>query len=187
MSVWTGTNRRCRARLKGTQTVVGQRFAGIGPNCLSYYYYYYYYYYYCLIHSIVSSIPRYLQLSGTINFLILLIPLCFCVISQRMARVPDRGAWWALISQQGRCRGVASVAVLGMQTIIHRLKELFYPEQRYNSWSLKNLVLHSITNISFVQTVVCKMYRLGGETDSAIRWRKRTGVMSVRGTEEAGC
>ena len=26
-----------------------------------------------------------------------------------------------------------------------------------------------------------KMYRLGGETDSAIRWRKRTGVMSARG------
>ena len=31
-----------------------------------------------------------------------------------------------------------------------------------------------------------KMYRLGGETDSVIQWRKRTGVMA-RGTEEAGC
>ena len=32
-----------------------------------------------------------------------------------------------------------------------------------------------------------KMYWLGGETDSAIRWRKRTGVTSPRGTAEAGC
>ena len=31
---------------RGAQTVVGQRFAGNGPNGLSYYYYYYYYYYY---------------------------------------------------------------------------------------------------------------------------------------------
>ena len=28
---------------------------------------------------------------------------------------------------------------------------------------------------------------IGGETDSAIRLRKRTGVTSSRGTEEAGC
>ena len=31
-----------------------------------------------------------------------------------------------------------------------------------------------------------KMYRLGGETDSAIRWRKITGVTSARGTAEVG-
>ena len=32
---------------------------------------------------------------------------------------------------------------------------------------------------------ICKMHWLGGETDSAIRWR--TGVTSPRGTTEAGC
>ena len=34
------------AQFKCVQTVVGQRFAGNGPNGLSYYYYYYYYYLY---------------------------------------------------------------------------------------------------------------------------------------------
>ena len=46
MSESTGSNHRCRAQFKCAQTVVGQRFAGNGPNGLSYYYYYYYYYYY---------------------------------------------------------------------------------------------------------------------------------------------
>ena len=35
-----------RAQFKCAQTVVGQLFAGNGPNGLSYDYYYYYYYYY---------------------------------------------------------------------------------------------------------------------------------------------
>ena len=39
MSVWTGSNHRCRAQSKGAQTVVGQRFDGNGSNGLSYYYY----------------------------------------------------------------------------------------------------------------------------------------------------
>ena len=43
MSELTGSNHRCRAQFKRVQTVVGQRFAGNGPNCLSYYYYYYLY------------------------------------------------------------------------------------------------------------------------------------------------
>ena len=38
-----------------------------------------------------------------------------------------------------------------------------------------------------VLSVPTKMYILGGETDSAIRRRKITRVMSARGTEEAGC
>ena len=37
----TGSNHRCLAQFKCVQTVVGQRFAGNGPNGLSYYYYYY--------------------------------------------------------------------------------------------------------------------------------------------------
>ena len=37
------------------------------------------------------------------------------------------------------------------------------------------------------RTVLSKMYRLGGETDSAMRCCKRTGVTPTRGTEEAGC
>ena len=63
MSELTGSNHRCRAQFKCVQTVVGWRFAGIGPKGLSYYYYkaslklllkvdlsvcpesYYYYYY----------------------------------------------------------------------------------------------------------------------------------------------
>ena len=32
----TGSNHRCRAQFKCAQTVVGQRFAGNGPNGLSY-------------------------------------------------------------------------------------------------------------------------------------------------------
>ena len=32
----------------------------------------------------------------------------------------------------------------------------------------------------------CIDYKLGGETDSAIRWRKKNGVMSAIVTEEAG-
>ena len=44
MSELTGSNHRCRAQFKSVQTVVGQRFAGNGPNGLSYYYYDYYYY-----------------------------------------------------------------------------------------------------------------------------------------------
>ena len=40
MSELTGSNQRCRAQLKFDQTVVGQRFAGNGPNGLSYYYNY---------------------------------------------------------------------------------------------------------------------------------------------------
>ena len=44
MSELTGSNHRCRAQFKCVHTVVGQRFAGNGPNGLSYYYYYYYYY-----------------------------------------------------------------------------------------------------------------------------------------------
>ena len=39
MSELTGSNHRCRAQFKCVQTVVGQRFAGNGPNGLSYYYY----------------------------------------------------------------------------------------------------------------------------------------------------
>ena len=39
-------------------------------------------------------------------------------------------------------------------------------------------------SINFKSIKVWKMYRLGGETDSAIRWRKRTGVMSAWGTEK---
>ena len=55
MSELTGSNQRCRAQFKYAQTVVGQRFAGNGPNGLSYYYYcyyycYYYYYYYYYSH-----------------------------------------------------------------------------------------------------------------------------------------
>ena len=46
MSELTGSNQRCRAQFKCLQIVVGQRFAGNGPNGLSYYYYYYYYHYY---------------------------------------------------------------------------------------------------------------------------------------------
>ena len=42
MSELTVGNHRCRAQFKCVQTVVGQRFAGNGPNGLSYYYYYYY-------------------------------------------------------------------------------------------------------------------------------------------------
>ena len=43
----TCSNHRCRAQFKKcAQTVVGQRFAGNGPNGLSYDYYAYYYYYY---------------------------------------------------------------------------------------------------------------------------------------------
>ena len=42
MSELTGSNHRCRAQFKCTQTVVGQSFAGNGPNGMSYYYYYYY-------------------------------------------------------------------------------------------------------------------------------------------------
>ena len=49
MSELTGSNHRCRAQFKCVQTVVGQRFAGNGPNGLSYYYYYYFYYYYHVI------------------------------------------------------------------------------------------------------------------------------------------
>ena len=49
MSELTGSNHWCRAQFKCVQTVVGQCFAGNGPNGLSYYYcscnYYYYYYY----------------------------------------------------------------------------------------------------------------------------------------------
>ena len=45
LSELTGSNHRCRAQFKYVQTVVGQRFAGNGPNGLSYYYYYYYYCY----------------------------------------------------------------------------------------------------------------------------------------------
>ena len=41
MSVWNGSNHIC-----GAQTVIGQHFAGNGPNGQSYYYYFYYYYYY---------------------------------------------------------------------------------------------------------------------------------------------
>ena len=43
MSELTGSNHRYRAQFKCVQTVVGQRFAGNGPNGLSYYYYCYYY------------------------------------------------------------------------------------------------------------------------------------------------
>ena len=43
MSELTGSNHLCRAQFKCVQTVIGQRFAGNGPNGLSYYYYYYYY------------------------------------------------------------------------------------------------------------------------------------------------
>ena len=49
MSELTGSNHRCRAQFKCVQTVVGQHFAGNGPNGLSYYYYYYYYYYYHVV------------------------------------------------------------------------------------------------------------------------------------------
>ena len=45
MSALTGSNHRCRVQFKCAQTVIGQRSAGNGPNCLSYDYYYYYYYY----------------------------------------------------------------------------------------------------------------------------------------------
>ena len=44
MSELTGSNHRCRVQFKCVPTVVGQRFAGNGPNGLSYYYYYYCYY-----------------------------------------------------------------------------------------------------------------------------------------------
>ena len=37
MSELTGSNHRCRAQFKCAQTVVGDRFAGNGPNGLSYY------------------------------------------------------------------------------------------------------------------------------------------------------
>ena len=65
MSNWYAIIYVCRAHFKGAQTVVGQCFAGNGPNGLSYYYYdytycttyttittttytiYLYYYYYC--------------------------------------------------------------------------------------------------------------------------------------------
>ena len=32
-----------------------------------------------------------------------------------------------------------------------------------------------------------RLIKLGGETDSAIQWRKGTGVTSPRGSEGAGC
>ena len=44
MSELTGSNQRCRVQFKCVQTVVGQSFAGNGPNGLSYYYYDYYCY-----------------------------------------------------------------------------------------------------------------------------------------------
>ena len=56
--------------------------------------------------------------------------------------------------------------------------------------SVQNEVLqekHKVTQTDFSPSIGGKMYRLGGETDSAIRRRKRTGVMSARGTEQAGC
>ena len=46
ISELTGGNHRCRAQIKCAPTVGGQRFAGNGPNGLSYYHYYYYYFYY---------------------------------------------------------------------------------------------------------------------------------------------
>ena len=55
MSELTGSNQRCRAQFKCVQTVVGQRFAGNGPNGLSYYYYDYYYYYYIKLPDSTSS------------------------------------------------------------------------------------------------------------------------------------
>ena len=36
-------------------------------------------------------------------------------------------------------------------------------------------------------TILTKVYRLGGETDSAIRWRKRTSCDVGERPEEAGC
>ena len=45
----------------------------------------------------------------------------------------------------------------------------------------------NLKHTAFILLGITKMYRLGGETDSAIRWRKRTGVMSSRGTAEGGC
>ena len=50
MSELTGSNHRRRAQCKCVQTVVGQRFAGNGPNCRSYYYYYYHCYYFLVTH-----------------------------------------------------------------------------------------------------------------------------------------
>ena len=38
MSELTASNHRCRAQFKCAQTVIGQRFAGNGPNGLSDYY-----------------------------------------------------------------------------------------------------------------------------------------------------
>ena len=45
MSELTGSNHRFRARFKSVRTVVSQRFAGNGPNGLSYYYCHYYSFY----------------------------------------------------------------------------------------------------------------------------------------------
>ena len=41
--------------------------------------------------------------------------------------------------------------------------------------------------VSTSNTVYIKVYRLGGETDSAIRWRKRTSCDVGERPEEAGC
>ena len=50
---------------------------------------------------------------------------------------------------------------------------------------------HSIpaiaSELSVGNTVCSKVYRLGGETDSAIRWRKRTSCDVGERPEEAGC
>ena len=48
------------------------------------------------------------------------------------------------------------------------------------------MLLHGAVGINYNKGAT-KMYRLGGETDSATRQRKKTGAMSARGTEEAGC
>ena len=45
------------------------------------------------------------------------------------------------------------------------------------------MILHFYITLSGLP----KIYRLGGETDSTIWWRKWTGVILARGTEEAGC
>ena len=59
---------------------------------------------------------------------------------------------------------------------------------KFNKSINNSLGCHSpILEIIFTNMYVPKMYWLGGETDSAIWRRKRTGLMSARGREEAGC
>ena len=50
-----------------------------------------------------------------------------------------------------------------------------------------NFLFTTAWGILIMQLFCARSIKIGGETDSAIRLRKRTGVTSSRGSEEAGC